>query len=72
MTIEGDSHSYVAKFMCPNCGDIFEKLLQKGVPSQGRGGKCPICGVFDGQPQVGGFKVIKKNETEGHNYQGYR
>lgn len=61
MAIELNSHQYAVSFRCPNCGDIFEVAIQKGVIAQGRGGKCPTCGVSDGQAQVGHFKVIKKN-----------
>lgn len=61
MAIEVNSHQYAISFRCPNCGEVFEKALQKGVIADGQGGKCPSCGVNDGQPQVGRFKVIKKN-----------
>ena len=54
-----NSHQYKIQFRCPNCGDVYSKLIQKGVTAQGQGGTCPTCGVKDGQPQVGNFKVIK-------------
>lgn len=57
-------NQYGIKFRCPNCGDIFEKYLQKGVPAQGRGGICPTCGSSDGQPSVGQFQVIRKNQEQ--------
>jgi hypothetical protein len=59
--MESNSHQYSIKFRCPNCGEIFERLIQKGVIAQGHGGACPCCGVIDGQAQVGHFIVIKDN-----------
>lgn len=61
MTLEPNTHQYKISFRCPNCGSVFEVLVQKGVIAQGRGGKCPNCGVTDGQAQVGHFKVLKNN-----------
>lgn len=59
--MEPNSHQYKIKFRCPNCGDVFSILIQKGVTAEGRGGVCPTCGVKDGQPQVGRFIVIRNH-----------
>ena len=53
---------YKMKFRCPNCGEVFDKAVQKGVIAQGKGGVCPSCGVKDGQANVGNFQIVKKNE----------
>lgn len=58
--VKASKNQFLAKFRCPNCGTIFEKAIQKGVMSKGRGGSCPYCGVQDGQAQVGNFKVIPR------------
>jgi len=60
--VEIQSHEYPMKFRCPNCGEVFDKGIQKGTTALGKGGKCPVCGVTDGQPNVGHFQVIKKND----------
>ena len=57
-----NKHQYNISFRCPNCGVIFERLIQKGVEALGRGGVCTNCGVKDGAPKVGQFKVIRQNE----------
>lgn len=57
-----NSTQYSIFFKCPNCGNIFEKLIQKGVPASGRAGECPKCGVKDGQVGVGRFEVMRENE----------
>jgi predicted RNA-binding Zn-ribbon protein involved in translation (DUF1610 family) len=59
--MEPNSHQYKISFRCPNCGEVFAKLLQKGIIADGKGGNCPTCGVSDGQAQVGRFTVIKNN-----------
>ena len=59
--LKPNSHQYKIQFRCPNCGDVYSRLIQKGVIAQGQGGACPTCGVRDGQPQVGSFKVIKNH-----------
>ena len=56
-----NSHQYKMQFRCPNCGDVFSKLLQKGVEALGRGGVCPTCGVKDGQPKIGQLNTIRKH-----------
>lgn len=56
-----NAQQYKIQFRCPNCGDVFTKLLQKGVEAQGRAGRCPNCGVSDGQPKIGHFLVIKNH-----------
>lgn len=58
---EANSHQYSIKFRCPNCGDVFSKLVQKGVMAKGRGGSCPNCGVTDGAANVGNFTVLKNH-----------
>lgn len=71
MSLEANSHQYIISFRCPNCGDIFEKLIQKGIIAEGRAGKCPVCGVQEGQAAVGRFRVVRANtehEEGGHVY----
>ncbi len=55
-------NEYQAKFRCSNCGEIFEKAVQKGHPATGMGGNCPNCGIKDGSAGVGNFLVMRKNE----------
>jgi predicted RNA-binding Zn-ribbon protein involved in translation (DUF1610 family) len=62
--MEPNAHQYIISFQCPNCGDIFEKLLQKGVQASGQGGACPNCGIQDGMPGTGAFHVIKKHPDQ--------
>lgn len=59
--MEPNNHQYKIQFRCPNCGDVFSKVIQKGTPAEGKGGHCPTCGVSDGQPNVGRFTVVKNH-----------
>lgn len=54
------NHTYKMKFRCTNCGLIFEREVQKGLPALGKGGECPHCGLVDGKPGVGHFTVIQQ------------
>lgn len=68
--MDKNSSNYSIFFKCPNCGHIFEKVIQKGVPAAGRGGECPKCGVRDGQVGVGRFEVVRENDTPPITYSG--
>jgi predicted RNA-binding Zn-ribbon protein involved in translation (DUF1610 family) len=75
MSVDLNKNQYAISFRCPNCGQVFEKALQKGVIAEGRGGNCPCCGVSDGQPNVGRFQVIRKNmelDPQASPYQGWQ
>jgi DNA-directed RNA polymerase subunit RPC12/RpoP len=70
VSMDKQPNQYSIFFRCPNCGRIFEKHIQKGVPAAGRGGECPNCGVKDGQVGIGRFDVVKENEPTKFTYNG--
>lgn len=60
--------SYVVKFKCTNCANIFSKDMEPGTAALGRAGICPKCGCnqetvgANGQ-KIGVFPIVPDEEA---------
>lgn len=62
MAVTPNQNHYVISFKCANCGNVFEKAINKGLVARGNGGICPNCGIKDRHPGVGAFQVVSNLE----------
>lgn len=66
---KNDKEEYLIQYECYNCKTRFAKSIPMGRLAEGRGGKCPYCGIEDQENyEIGWSHKVLRFYTPGEEY----